>query len=116
MVASFTGDSGSPPPSLEIVELELALRHQDFLETGFEGAVRLALERIGGTLLFQMRMDGVDGCDWVAAVSLAGSGEETLAVVAQPTDGGPLKVEEAGSSKLPVGRLAAAYVNLMKRL
>lgn len=116
MAASFVEKPGASPPSLELVELELALRHQDFIETGFEGAVRQALARIGGSLLFKMRMDGVEGCDWVAAVSLGADDERTLAIVAQPTNGGPLLVEEAGSSELPVARLAKAYVDLMKRL
>ena len=115
MTVSIVEDSGTAPPSLELVELELVLRHQGFVETGFEGAVRQALERIGGSLLFRMRMDGVDGYDWVAAVQLGQEGHRTLAIVAQPTDGGPLLVEEAGASKLPVARLAEAYADLMKQ-
>lgn len=116
MATTTAEDSETSQPSLELVELELALRHQDFLETGFEGAVQQALERIGGTMLFRMRMDGMDGCDWVAAVSLGEESERTLAIVAQPTDGGPLLVQEAHSSKLPVARLARAYVDLVKSL
>ena len=103
-------------PSLELVELELALRHQDFLEIGFEGAVRQALERIGGALLFQTRMDGLAGCDWIAAVSLPGDDEKKLAIVAQPTDGGPLRVEDAETSDIPIARLAKAYADVIGRL
>lgn len=110
------GSTEAPAPSLEIVELELALRHQDFLEKGFEGTVREALEHIGGSLLFRMRMGGMAGYDWIGAVSLDANGERKLAIVAQPTDGGPLRVEDAETSDMPVARLARAYVNLMKRL
>lgn len=116
MGKSIVEDTGVPAPSLEIVELELALRHQDFLEKGFEGTVREALERIGGALLFRMRMGGMAGCDWVAAVALDANDERKLAIVAQPTDGGPLRVEDAETSEMPVARLAKAYANLMKRL
>ncbi|TWG90645.1 hypothetical protein L598_006700000020 [Mesorhizobium sp. J18] len=102
--------------SLELVELELALRHQDFIELGFEGSVRKALEHIGGTLLFHMRMNGMADCDWVAAVSLESPEERTLALVVQPTDGGPLRVEDVETSSIPVARIASAYAGLMDRL
>jgi len=102
--------------SLEIVELELALRHQDLIENGFEGAVRQALSQVGGTLLFQMRMDGVDGCDWIAAVALNGEDDRKFAIIAKPTDGGPLKVEDAETSDIPIARLANAYANVMGKL
>lgn len=115
MTATILENHRASPPSLEIVELELALRHQDFLETGFEGAVLQALERLGGTMLFRMRMNGVDGYDWVAAVSLGNEEERTLGIVAQPADGGPLVVEEARTSTLPVARLAEAYADLMEQ-
>ncbi len=109
-------DSNTPALPLEIVELELALRHQDFLQTGFEGAVLLALKRIGGTMLFRMRMNGMAGCDWIAAVALEGGGEERIALVAQPAEGGPLRVEDAATSDLPVARIAEAYAEIMGRL
>lgn len=111
-----TVQSGASAPTLEIVELELALQHQDFVEKGFEGSVRQALERIGGTLLFRTRMGGVAGCDWVAAVALDADGERKLAIVAQPTDGGPLRVEDAETSEMPAARLAKAYADLMGKL
>lgn len=109
-------DSSTPSPALEIVELELALRHQDFLQTGFEGAVRKALERIGGTMLFRMRMNGMAGCDWLAAVVLEAGGERRVALVAQPAEGGALRVEDAAASTLPVARIAEAYADIMGRL
>ena len=102
------------PPSLETVELELALQQQNFLELGFEGAVVKALEQVGGELLFRMRMDGVVGYDWVAAVSLPGEGEGQLAIIAQPTDGGPLQVQDVEASDSSLARVATAYAKLVK--
>lgn len=116
MMETVERDSAAVAPPLEIVELELALRYQDFLEMGFEGALMQALDRIGGSMLFRMRMNGLAGCDWVAAVTLEGSGEGKVALVAQPTEGGPLRVEEAATSDLPVARIATAYAEVMKRL
>lgn len=101
---------------LEIVELELALKHQDFIELGFEGTVSRALDRIGGTLLFQMRMNGIAGCDWVAAVALNAGEERRYAIVAQPTNGEGLLVEDVETSDIPVAGIAPAYAKLMDTL
>lgn len=101
---------------LEIVELELALKHQDFIDLGFEGTVRRALAAAGGTLLFHMRMDGMAGCDWVAAVSVAQGEERRYALVVQPVGGGPLYVEDADTSDIPVARITPAYAGLMDQL
>lgn len=109
-------ETQTPTPPLEIVELELALRHQDFVDIGFEGAVMQALERIGGKMLFHMRMNGLADCDWVAAVSLDGGGERKVALVAQPIEGGPLRVEDAEASDLPVAGIARAYADVMRQL
>lgn len=101
---------------LELVELELALCHQDFVAHGFEGAVRRAAGMAGGTLLFHMRMAGSPDCDWVAAVALEAGGQRSFALVVQPSDGGALRVEDAATSAIPVGRIAPAYAGLMDTL
>lgn len=107
-------DASTSP--LELVELDLALRHQNLLQTGFEGAVLQALERIGGKMLFQMRMNGMADCDWIAAAVLGDSQERTIALIAQPADDGPLRVEDAATSELPVARIAEGYAEVMRRL
>lgn len=112
-VADADDTQASP---LELVELELALKHQDFLDLGFEGTVRRAAERSGGRLLFHMRMDGASDCDWVAAVSLGADDERRFALVVQPADGGALRVEDAGASTIPLARLAAPYASLLDML
>lgn len=116
MDAPFGREIAVPAGSLEMVELELALRHQDFIEFGFEGSVRHALDKIGGTLLFHMRMDGNADCDWVAAIALSSGEDRRYALVVQPAGGGPLRVEDAETSDIPVARLAPAYADLMDRL
>lgn len=102
--------------SLELVELELALNHQDFVDLGFEGTVRRAAEGIGGRMLFHMRMDGLSDCDWVAAVLLGEPEERKYALVVQPATGGELRVEDAAESRIPVARIAAPYASLIDML
>lgn len=102
--------------SLELVELELALNHQDFVDLGFEGTVRRAAESIGGRLLFHMRMDGHSDCDWVAAVLLGDPDDRKFALVVQPESGGSLRVEDAAESRIPVARIAAPYASLLYML
>lgn len=113
-VVELSPEATTPP--LELVELELALRHQDLVQTGLEGAVLQALERIGGTMLFQMRMDGIADCDWIAAATLGEPDEQMIALIAQPADDGPLRVEDAATSDLPVARIAKGYAEVMRRL
>lgn len=103
------------PISLEIVEFELALKHQDLVDLGFEGAVRRALASAGGTLLFHMRMDGMDGCDWVAGVSIGQDEHRRYALVVKPAGGGPLRVEDADTSEIPLARIMPAYAGLVEQ-
>jgi hypothetical protein len=110
------GPATAEAGSLEIIELELALKHQDFIGLGFEGAVCRALASAGGALLFHMRMDGMAGCDWVAAVSIARGEERRYALVVQPADGGPLRVEDVDTSDIPLARITPAYAGLMEQL
>lgn len=101
-----------PDVPLEIVEMDLALRHQDLVDKGFEGAVHEALEHVGGRILFKMRLCGHADCDWVAAVELQSEGDDTLAIISQSTEGGPLKVEDARTSELPVAAIATGFASL----
>ncbi|MFC5584040.1 hypothetical protein ACFPOD_02880 [Nitratireductor kimnyeongensis] len=102
--------------SLELVELELALKHQDFVDLGFEGAVRQALGQTNGRLLFHMRLDGMNDCDWVAAVVVEEHDEPAYALVVQRSGGGSLEVEDIERSDLPVARIVNAYAGLMTSL
>ena len=101
---------------LELVELELALKHQDHVALGFERTVQQALEKVEGRLLFQMRLDGVDDCDWVAAVALEASDNQAFALVVQKAESDTLHVESIETSSLPVARIVSAYAELMATL
>lgn len=109
-------DGLSSPPPLELVEFELALSHQDCLALGFQGAVRWALSRTGGQLLFQMRLDGMEDCDWLAAVSLDGADEPVLALVMQREAAGSLHVESVRDSELPIAGIVSSYAGLLAML
>jgi hypothetical protein len=102
--------------SLETIELELALQFQDFVELGFEGSVKRAIESVGGRLLFQMRLDGAEDCDRVAAVSMKSGDGERFALVVLPADGGTPRVEAAETSSHPIAGITAAYAGLMDQL
>src|SRR5690606_21358484 len=95
--------------SLVAIELELALQLQEFVEHGFEGSVKRAVESVGGRLLFQMRLDGADDCERVAAVSMPSGKEEHFALIVLPADGGSPRVEAAETSRHPIAGITAAY-------
>ncbi|MCR4268279.1 hypothetical protein [Nitratireductor sp. ZSWI3] len=116
METSLLETGEAPAAPLELVELELALNHQDCVALGFEGTVNHALEQVRGTLLFQMRLDGVDDCDWVAAVALESMESLVFALVVQHTDSESLRVESIEASELPVARIVNAYAGLMATL
>jgi len=108
--------AGEPATPLEMIELDLALQYQDYLEKGFEGAVLDALELVGGKLLFRMRMNDASGFDWVAAVVLESLEEPRVALVVQPVGDGPLEVKDASRSEMPIASVAQAYSNLLVHL
>jgi hypothetical protein len=96
--------------SLEAVELELELHNQNLVSLGFEESIRVALERIGGEILFQMRIENED-CQRVAAVRLGD--ERELALVIMPPNGGLMRVEPVAQSTNPLARITESYAGLM---
>lgn len=101
--------------SLETIELELALQFQDTTQHGFEGALRQALEKAGGTLLFHMRVDDTDGTHWTAAVSVGSGEDRQLLIVTIPSEG-PARIESSEASAEPIARIAPAFADVMERL
>lgn len=101
--------------SLETIELELALQFQDTVQAGFEGALKQALERAGGTLLFHIRVDEEDGTHWTAAVSVGSGEDRKLLIVTIPSDG-PARIEPMEESAEPIARIAPAFADVMERL
>jgi hypothetical protein len=92
----------------------LAPPRRDISETDFEEVVRGALEAVGGTLLFKMRINAEGQAHHAAAAAVGvGDGRQFL-LLTLPTDGGgQLKVETAARSASPLARIAASYAGLM---
>jgi hypothetical protein len=101
--------------SLETIELELALQTQDTVQEGFEGALRQALEKAGGTLLFHMRVDEGETTRWTAAVSVGSGEDRKFLIVVIPSDGS-VRVEPTSESAEPIARIAPAFADVMERL
>lgn len=101
---------------LETVELELTLQHEDLVKLTFEDSLKAALDRLGGKLLFDMRLDNVDNCQRVAAVRLGEGNEKQFALVIMPPSGGPVRVEPTTESDNPLAAIAESYDGLMSAL
>lgn len=85
----------------------------DISESDFETVVRGALEAVGGSLLFKMRVGGAGQGQHVAAAAV-GSGEaRQFLLLTLAAAGGQLKVETASRSASPLARIAASYAGLM---
>ena len=79
----------------------------------FEEVVRGALEAVGGTLLFKMKV-GADNEAHHAAAAAVGLGESRqFLLLTLPAHGGQLKVETTSRSKSPLARIAESYAGLM---
>lgn len=76
----------------------------------FEQVVRGALEAVGGTLLFKMRIGDAQHAA-AAAVGLGDSRQFLLLTL--PIRGGQLKVETTSHSESPLARIAESYAGLM---
>jgi hypothetical protein len=85
-------------------------------DSEFEHAVRGALEAVGGTLLFKMKVGAADeACHTAAAEVALGHGRQFL-VLTLPAQGGSLKVEATSHSDSPVARIVESYAGLMDAL
>ncbi|MDQ2634770.1 MAG: hypothetical protein M3Y78_13650 [Pseudomonadota bacterium] len=79
----------------------------------FEEVVRGALEAVGGTLLFKMKV-GADGQAHHAAAAAVGLGHSRqFLLLTLPAQGGQLKVETTSRSESPLARIAESYAGLM---
>ena len=75
-------------------------------------AIRTALDRVGGEILFQMRVEDRD-CQRVAAVRLGQGQEAEFALVIMPPGGGLMRVEPVAQSSNPLARITQSYAGLM---
>lgn len=94
--------------NLELVLFELDLKSVDIIGEGFEEAVLTALEKIGGTLLFNRRMEDDPLYQRCAAVVLGEPPDQTVAVAFLEFDDRSVTVESAEASKHVYGRIALA--------
>jgi len=86
---------------------------QPISDNDFEEVVRGALESVGGTLLFKVRV-GDEPQPLYAAAAAVGLGEgRQFLLLTLPVRGGQLKVETASQSANPLARIAESYAGLM---
>ena len=82
-------------------------------DTDFEEVVRGALEAVGGTLLFKMKVGADDQAHHAAAAAVGLGESRQFLLLTLPTHGGQLKVETTSRSKSPLARIAESYAGLM---
>lgn len=120
MDAQKTADHGPEPvPEVPILLAApdtgvLALSGpREVSDNDFEEVVRGALEAVGGTLLFKMKVGADDDAHHAAAAAVGvGHGRQVL-LLTLPTHGGQLKVETTSHSNSPLARIAESYAGLM---
>src|SRR5690606_22578893 len=74
---------------------------QEVSDNDFEEVVRGALEAVGGTLLFKMKVGGDSDAHHAAAAAVGLGGGRQVLLLTLPTRGGQLKVETALRSDSP---------------
>ncbi|HEY6631019.1 MAG TPA: hypothetical protein VIZ90_06180 [Rhizobiaceae bacterium] len=79
----------------------------------FEEVVRGALEAVGGTLLFKMRVGADDDAHHAAAAAVGLGASRQFLLLTLPARGGQLKVETASRSSSPLAQIAESYAGLM---
>jgi hypothetical protein len=99
------------PPS--DTKLLAAPVQREVSDRDFEEVVRGALEAVGGTLLFKMKVGEDEEAHHAAAAAVGlGAGRQFL-LLTLPAHGGQLKVETTSRSNSPLARIAESYAGLM---
>jgi hypothetical protein len=91
----------------------LAPPKSDVTDKDFEDVVRGALEAVGGTLLFKIRIGADREGQHVAAAAVGDGATRQFLLLTLPTGGGQLRVETAARSASPLAKIAASYAGLM---
>lgn len=92
--------------------VELAQQGVPITDSEFEEVVRGALDAVGGTLLFKMRVEQSDEPHHAAAAFVGEDDGRQFLVLTMPIAGGQLRVETAAKSSSPIAGIAAAYAGL----
>ena len=82
-------------------------------DNDFEEVVRGALEAVGGTLLFKMKVGADHEAHHAAAAAVGLGNNRQFLLLTLPAHGGQLKVETTSRSKSPLARIAESYAGLM---
>ncbi len=82
-------------------------------DADFENVVRGALEAVGGSLLFKMKVGNAGEGQHVAAAAVGIGEARQFLLLTLAAGGGQLKVEPAGRSASPLAGIAASYAGLM---
>ena len=82
-------------------------------DNDFEEVVRGALEAVGGTLLFKMKVGADNEAHHAAAAAVGLGNNRQFLLLTLPAHGGQLKVETTSRSKSPLARIAESYAGLM---
>lgn len=91
----------------------LALPQQEVSDKDFEDVVRGALEAVGGTLLFKVKVGSDSESQHVAAAAVGDGKSRQFLLLTLPAGGGHLRVETAAKSASPLAHIAASYAGLM---
>lgn len=92
--------------------VELPPKDHPASDGDFDEVVHGALDAVGGTLLFKIRIDEPDEPHYAAAAFVGDGESRQYLVLTMPLTGGHLSVETATKSKSPIARIAAAYAGL----
>lgn len=86
----------------------------DASDEQFETAIRETVTAVGGSLLFQMKLQEGETCRWAAAIAIEEEGKLEIVIVDLPcgADSGNVSVSPAAESELPIAALATAYASL----
>lgn len=105
-------------PSLEEVELELAIDADRIRIDGFDAAVRRAILSVDGEFLFDLPASGLtQGFQRIAAVRLMHkSAGPRLMLVMLADDGETIRVSEPDEETAGLADFARAFVNVLERL
>lgn len=101
--------------SLSAPETEILARpgSEEISAQEFEEVVRGALEAVGGTLLFKMKIDAANEVQYAAAAAVGLGDSRQFLLLTLPIRGGQLKVETTSHSESPLARIAESYAGLM---
>jgi len=108
---SFPEAQALLPPS--DTKLLTAPAQREVSDHDFEEVVRGALEAVGGTLLFKVKVGADDEAHHAAAAAVGLGHSRQFLLLTLPTHGGQLKVETASRSNSPLAQIAESYAGLM---